>query len=71
MFQKNLGTLRFLRLTNSLFTAKKTSKIYVWLAIDRNRNEVVNIEISRERNYSAYLALALRLEEKYKIKILF
>ncbi len=34
------------------------------------RNEVVDIEVSKERNYSTYLTLALRLEERYKIKIL-
>lgn len=51
---------------NFLLMFKKTSKIYIWLAVDRNRNEVVDIEVSKERDFGAYLQLALRLEKKYK-----
>ena len=49
---------------------KKISKVYIWLAVDRNANQVVDFEISRNGGFVAYLPLAKRLEKKYKIKIL-
>jgi IS1 family transposase len=49
---------------------KKTSRVYICLAVDRNSNEVVDIEVTASRDFGAYLQLALRLETKYKIKIL-
>ena len=44
--------------------------MYVWLAVDRNRNEVVDIEVSRSRDFYAYYELAQRLEKKHEVSIL-
>lgn len=44
--------------------------MYVWLAVDRNRNKVIDIEVTTTRDFQAYYVMALRLESKYKIKIL-
>ena len=48
---------------------KKTNKIYVWLAVDRVRNKVTDFEVTTSRDFSAYLPMALRLEESYDIEI--
>jgi insertion element IS1 protein InsB len=50
-------------------TAKKTNKIYIWLAVDRDRREVIDFEVTESREFSAYLPMAMRLEEAYKIEI--
>ena len=44
--------------------------MYVWLAVDRNRNEVVDIEVSISRDFYAYYELAQRLEKRYQINML-
>ncbi|MFI5142311.1 MAG: IS1 family transposase, partial [Bacteroidia bacterium] len=50
---------------------KKDKKAYVWLAVDRNRNKVIDITISTTRDKSVYINIALRLEKKgYKVDIL-
>ncbi|WP_341788901.1 MULTISPECIES: IS1 family transposase [unclassified Rickettsia] len=49
--------------------SKKTNKVYVWLAVDRVRNQVVDFEVSKGRDISSYLPMALRLEENYEIDI--
>ena len=49
--------------------SKKLNKIYVWLAVDRVRNKVVDFEITNTRDFSAYLSLALRIEQNYKIEV--
>ena len=43
--------------------------MYVWLAVDRVRNKVVDLEVTESRDFSAYLPMALRLEKKYNIDI--
>ncbi|MGX6960724.1 MAG: IS1 family transposase [Rickettsia endosymbiont of Pentastiridius leporinus] len=48
---------------------KKTNKIYIWVAVDRNRNKVVDFEVTTNREFNSYLSMALRLEANYKIKI--
>ena len=52
-----------------LATAKKTNKVYVWLAVDRDRSKVVDFEVTETRDFSAYLPLALRLDSSYEIEI--
>ena len=42
----------------------------MWLAVDRQRNKVIDIEVTTSREFSAYLPMALRLKKKYKVKIL-
>ena len=37
--------------------------------MDRVRNEVVDFEVTTDRDFSSYLPLAMRLEEKYSIDI--
>jgi transposase-like protein len=46
--------------------SKKTARVYVWLAVDRDRNKVVDIEVSRSRDFYAYYELAQRLEKSMK-----
>jgi insertion element IS1 protein InsB len=53
-----------------LAIAKKTSRVYVWLAVDRNRNEVVDIKVSNSRDFWAYYEMAQTLEKRYRINIL-
>ena len=48
---------------------KKTNKVYVWLAVDRDRNKVVDFEVTTNREFGAYLPLAFRLERDYNINI--
>jgi insertion element IS1 protein InsB len=48
---------------------KKLNKIYVWLAVDRVRGEVVDFEVTTSREFSAYLPMAFRLEERCNIEI--
>ena len=42
----------------------------MWLAVDRQRNKIVDIEVTTSREFSAYLPMALRLRKRYKVKIL-
>ena len=44
--------------------------MYVWLAVDRNRNKIINIKVTHSRDFQAYYPIALELEEQYKINIL-
>ena len=41
----------------------------MWLAVDRDRNKVVDFEVTTSREFSSYLPLALRLEKNYQISI--
>ena len=43
---------------------KKTAKVYVWIAVDRNRNEVADIEVSRSREFWSYYEMILKLKKK-------
>ena len=52
------------------YCQKKTSRVYVWLAVDRNRNEVVDIKVSNSRDFWAYYEMAQTLEKRYRINIL-
>lgn len=67
---KDIKEIQILEL-DELFTycPKKTNKIYVWLAVDRVRNKVVDVQVSQSREFSAYFPMALRLQEKYMIDI--
>ena len=43
----------------------------MWLAVDRNRNQIIDITVSKTREKSVYVKMAQRLESKeYKVKIL-
>ena len=54
-----------------LHIIKKTQKAYVWLAVDRNRNKVISITVSKSREKYVFIKMALRLEKKgYKVNIL-
>ena len=55
---------------NYLHIAKKTNKVYIWLAVDRERNKVIDFEVIRSRDFTDYLSLALRLSSNHRIKIL-
>ncbi|WP_339041449.1 hypothetical protein [Candidatus Lariskella endosymbiont of Hedychridium roseum] len=41
---------------------KKTNKVYIWLAVDRDRNKVVDFEVSIVRDFASYLPIAMRLQ---------
>ena len=43
--------------------------MYVWLAVDRVRNQVVDLEVTESREFSSWLPMAMRLESKYEIDI--
>ena len=49
------------------YCQKKTKKIYIWLAVDRVRNKVVDFEVTAKRDFSEYIPMALRLKEDYNI----
>ena len=49
---------------------KKTKRVYVWLVVDRNGNQVVDFEVTKSRNFSSYYKLATRIEARYTINIL-
>ena len=53
-----------------IILSKKTKKIYVWLAVDRQRNKVIDFEVSESRRAKAFFPLAKRLRLRYKIDIL-
>jgi len=36
--------------------------------VDRNRNKVIDFQVTKNRNFSSYLPMALRLEKKYNIE---
>ena len=40
----------------------------MWLAVDRDRNKIVDIQVSKSREFSDYYEMALRIEEIYKIE---
>lgn len=43
----------------------------MWLAVDRNRNQIIDITVSKVREKYIYIKMAQRLENKgYKVKIL-
>jgi IS1 family transposase len=43
----------------------------VWLAVDRNRNKIIDITVSKKRDKSVFVRIAQRLERKvFKVKIL-
>lgn len=48
---------------------KKTNKCYIWLAVDRVRNEVVDFEVTTDREFSSYLPMAMRLQSRFDIDI--
>ncbi len=43
--------------------------MYVWLAVDRVRNQVVDLEVTESREFGAYLPMAMRLEKRFFIDI--
>ena len=40
----------------------------MWLAVDRNRNEIIDIQVTKERDFSAYYEMAREIERSYSIK---
>ena len=38
--------------------------------MDRDRNKVIDFQVTKSRNFSSYLPMALRLEKKYNIEYL-
>ena len=39
----------------------------MWLAVDRAQNEIIDIQVSKSREFSDYYQMALRIEKSYKI----
>ncbi len=60
---------QLLSLMSFLVTIKKTNKVYVWLAVDRDGNKVVDFEVSIVRDFASYLPIAMRLQSSYEIEI--
>ena len=46
-----------------------TSRIYLWLCVDRQRGEVIDFEVSSNRDFPTYLKFAMRVKRKYKVEI--
>jgi hypothetical protein len=43
----------------------------VWLTVDRNRNKIINIAVSKSREKTVYIKIAQRLDlNGYKVKLL-
>ena len=43
----------------------------MWFAVDRNRNQIIDITVSKSRDKSVFVRIAQRLERKgYKVKIM-
>ena len=43
----------------------------MWLAVDRDRNQIIDITVSKSRDKSVFVRIAQRLERKgYKVEIL-
>ena len=49
---------------------KKQNRIYVWLAVDRNRNKILDFAVTETRDLQVYRRLALKIKKKFKINIL-
>ena len=43
---------------------------YIWLAVDRNRNKVIDVEISEKRDAKSYKELAERIKKNYNVNLL-
>ena len=55
---------------NFLHTLKKLNKVYVWLAVDRNRNKIIDVKVTESRGFSSYLPIAMSIENNYNINML-
>jgi insertion element IS1 protein InsB len=42
----------------------------VWLAVDRDRNKVIDFQVSKSRDFRVYYEMASRIEKAYKVNIL-
>ena len=40
----------------------------MWLAVDRVRNKIIEVEVTENKGFSDYLPMAMRLEENYNIE---
>ncbi len=58
---------RLQKLTKLSLFVKKRNKVWIWLAVDRNRNKIVDFEVGN-RSKRTYFKLAQRLEKTYKIR---
>ena len=54
---------------NYLVIVKKERRIYIWVAVDRNRNKVIDFEVSEDRGFRHYLVLGMRIKERYRVAI--
>ena len=43
----------------------------MWLAVDRNRNKILDFAVTETRDLQAYRQLALKIKKKFKINILY
>ena len=51
--------------------SKKSQKAYVWLAVDRNRNKIIDIAVSKYRDKWVFVRMCKRLKCKgYQVNIL-
>ena len=42
----------------------------MWLAVDRNRNKILDFEVTETRDLLSFRKLAYRIKKKFKINIL-
>ena len=42
----------------------------MWLAVDRNQNQILNFAVTETRDLQVYRQLALKIKQKFKINIL-
>lgn len=40
----------------------------MWLAVERSRNEIIDIQVSKSREFVDYYQMASRIERSYKIE---
>ena len=42
----------------------------MWLAVDRNRNKIIDVQVTETREFCEYYAMANRIEKRYSVNIL-
>ena len=40
----------------------------MWIGVDRVRNKIVDVEVTKKKEFSDYLPMAMRLEKNYNIQ---
>ncbi len=69
LLKTNLSIRRSYGGVASLCGKIEISRIYVWLAVNREKNQIVEFKVTWSKGLEVYQALAKGLRQKYKIQI--